>query len=390
MKKLKIILIATALLLGSPNLFAQHDHSAHEMATENQDQPTPDSEVMDGSEQMMQHDTMMNHEQMDSTSHQDMNHDAMESMNHDEMNPHDAHGTDAHKTVTHDAHSQQHSSHDHSPREKDEMNSISSAGAKTSAHSNMDMSSMQGGSAPADARDPHGYSGGYTLANGPYVLVEGERQLHLADEHNFWSVNLNRLEVIDTDDGNVTAIEGQAWYGRNYDKFVIKIEGEIVDGDVEEIQNDLLWSHAFNSFWDVQSGIRLDGGEGPNRNWLAVGVQGLAPYWFEMDSTFYVGESGRTALQFEAEYELLITQKLVLQPRAEMNFYGKDDLELGIGSGLSSASIGLRLRYEFSRQFAPYVGVEWNGTFGNTADFVEAEGKDTRETQWLAGVKFWF
>jgi len=247
---------------------------------------------------------------------------------------------------------------------------------------------MQGGSAPADARDPHAYSDGYTLTEGPYAQP-GPRQLKLADEHAFWSVLGDRLEY--QEDSDSTVYDIQAWYGTTYNRFVIKAEGDIADGTLEESSTELLWGHALNAYFDTQFGVRLDQyDEGKDRQWLAIGMQGLAPYWFELDVTAYVGDDGRTALSAEAEYELLLTQKLILQPRAELNLYGKDDAENGLGSGLSDLAVGLRLRYEFSRQFAPYIGVEWTDTYGDTADYRRAAGEDTSDTQFVAGLRFWF
>ena len=247
---------------------------------------------------------------------------------------------------------------------------------------------MQGGSAPADARDPHAYSDGYTLTEGPYAQP-GPRQLKLADEHAFWSILGDRLEY--QEDSDSTVYDVKAWYGTTYDRFVIKAEGDIADGTLEESSTDLLWGHAFNAFFDTHLGVRLDQfNEGKDRQWLAFGVQGLAPYWFEVDVTAYVGDDGRTALSAEAEYELLLTQRLILQPRAELNLYGKDDADNGLGSGLSDLAVGLRLRYEFSRQFAPYIGVEWTDTYGDTADYRRAVGQDTSGTQFVAGLRFWF
>ena len=247
---------------------------------------------------------------------------------------------------------------------------------------------MQGGSAPADARDPHAYSDGYTLTEGPYAQP-GPRQLKLADEHAFWSVLGDRLEY--QEDSDSTVYDIQAWYGTTYNRFVIKAEGDIADGTLEESSTELLWGHALNAYFDTQFGVRLDlYDEGKDRQWLAIGMQGLAPYWFELDVTAYVGDDGRTALSAEAEYELLLTQKLILQPRAELNLYGKDDAENGLGSGLSDLAVGLRLRYEFSRQFAPYIGVEWTDTYGDTADYRRAAGQDTSGTQFVAGLRFWF
>ena len=253
-------------------------------------------------------------------------------------------------------------------------------------HSEM---SMQGGSAPPDARDPHAYSGGYTLESGPYAFP-GPRILRLSDEHNFGALRVDRLERVHTRDGNATAYDVQAWYGRDYNRLVVKAEGDVSQGKLQEARTELLWGHAIATFWDTQLGVRYDSGVGPDRSWLAFGVQGLAPYWFEFDAAAYVGDNGRTAFRLGAEYELLLTHKLVLQPRLEINAYGKNDEALGIGSGLAEGAAGLRLRYEFTRQFAPYVGVERAGKFGKTADLARIAGEKTDETRWVAGVRFWF
>ncbi|MBT9567197.1 MAG: copper resistance protein B [Thiobacillus sp.] len=248
---------------------------------------------------------------------------------------------------------------------------------------------MQGGPAPADARDPHAYSGGTTLTSGPYARPPGER-MRMADEHHFGSVLVDRLERGYTSDGNSTSYDTQAWFGRDYDRLVIKAEGEVAQGKLQEGRTEVLWGHAIATFWDSQLGVRFDNGVGPDRGWLALGVQGLAPYWFEVDATAYVGDEGRTALRLGAEYELLLTQKLILQPRVELNVYGKRDAERGLGSGLAESQAGLRLRYEFSRQFAPYIGVERVSKYGETAKLARDDGEKDGETRWVAGVRFWF
>lgn len=246
----------------------------------------------------------------------------------------------------------------------------------------MDLGRMQGGPAPENARDPHAYSDGYGFGDIPRPVF--------ADELNFGSLLVDRLESVNTDDNSLTTWDLQAWYGRDYDRLVLKSEGDYDNGGVEEASTDLLWSHALATFWDAQLGLRYDSGEGPDRSWLAVGIQGLAPYWFELDTTLYIGDAGRTALSFEADYELLLTQKLILQPRFETNLYGKRDPARGLGSGVSDASLGLRLRYEFRREIAPYIGIEWARKFGETEDFARAAGQDPDETRYLAGVRFWF
>jgi len=251
------------------------------------------------------------------------------------------------------------------------------------------MGPMQGGTAPADARDPHAYSGGYTLVSGPYALPNGQR-MHLADEHKFGSLLIDRLETVQSAGSNSAVYDLQVWFGRDYDRAVFKSEGHYESGAFAETSSELLWSHATSAYWNRELGVRYDGGTGPGRTWLAFGYQGLAPYWFEVDATAYVGEGGRTAMGLEAEYETLFTQKLVLQTRGELSAYGQDDAARGIGSGLSEIAFGLRLRYEIRREFAPYIGIEWAGKFGATADFAKAASEPTSETRAIAGLRFWF
>ncbi|WP_421705654.1 copper resistance protein B [Alloalcanivorax xenomutans] len=248
---------------------------------------------------------------------------------------------------------------------------------------------MQGGKAPDDARDPHAYSDGYTLTEGPYALP-APRVLKLADEHRFQALLGDRLEY--DVDNDVGLFDLQGWYGTTYNRLIVKLEGETEKDRLEESQTELLWGHALNAYFDAQLGVRLDHqyDEGTSREWLAIGIQGLAPYWFELDITGYFGESGRTALSLEAEYELLLTQKWILQPRAEASFYGKDDEANGLAGGLTDGGLGLRLRYELSRQFAPYIGVEWERKFGDTAELSRTEGNDVSETRYVAGLRFWF
>lgn len=257
--------------------------------------------------------------------------------------------------------------------------------------SGMDHGSMQpqANSAPADARDPHAYSDGTTLDTGAYALA-GSRQLKLADEHNFASLLVNRLERAHGSDSNSTVYDAQAWFGRDYDRLVLKAEGDVAKGKLQDTRTELLWGHAIAPFWDTQLGLRYDGGAGPGRTWLAMGVEGLTPYWFDASATAYVGNNGRTALRLGAEYEILLTQKLFLQPSLEINMYGKRDAARDIGSGFSSGVAGLRLRYEINRQIAPYIGVERSSKFGETADLERAAGERSAETRWVAGVRFWF
>ncbi len=249
---------------------------------------------------------------------------------------------------------------------------------------------MQGGSAPPDARDPDAYSDGYVRNAGKYALPPSDA-LIMSDMHNFGSVNFDRLEYVRARGDEWAAYEGEAWYGSTYNRAVIKAEGEVAKGKLQESETQLLWRHAVSTFWDTELGVRFDHGQGaPNREWLAFGFKGLAPYWFEVDATAYVGSSGRTALGLKAEYDILLTQKLYLQPSVEVNFYGKDDERWGIGSGLTDGTAGVRLKYEVTRQFVPYVGVEWSSKFGKTADYASAAGDSKQETRFVAGLSFRF
>ncbi|MFV0283419.1 MAG: copper resistance protein B [Castellaniella sp.] len=234
-----------------------------------------------------------------------------------------------------------------------------SSNAPVSAH-NMDAMDhgdmqMQGGSAPPGARDPDAYSDGYVRNAGKYALPPSEK-LVMSDMHNFGSVNFDRLEYVRARGEEWAAYEGEAWYGSIYTRAVIKAEGEVASGKLQESRTQLLWRHAVSTFWDTELGVRFDHDRGaPNREWLAFGFKGLAPYWFEVDATAYVGPSGRSALGLKAEYDILLTQKLYLQPSVEVNFYGKNDERRGIGSGLADGTAGSRLKYEITRQFVPYV-----------------------------------
>lgn len=215
-------------------------------------------------------------------------------------------------------------------------------------------------------------------------------QDHMDDDPVLATLLFDRLEWQDAGDAGGLGWELQGWAGDLQNRIWLRSEGERRHGSTDHGNVELLWGRPTGPWWDALIGVRHDLGHGPSRDWLALGVQGLAPYKFEVSATGYVGREGRLAATLEAEYELLLTNRLILQPRAELEAYSKDDPEGGTGRGLSTASLGLRLRYEFHRQFAPYVGYQWERSFGRTADLADAAGEPRSERVWVAGIRFWF
>lgn len=182
----------------------------------------------------------------------------------------------------------------------------------------------------------------------------------------------------------------KGWVGQDRNRLWFRTEGDRADGRTEQAQVNLLYGRAIARWWDVTAGVRLDTLPDTPRSALALGVQGLAPYWFEVEASAYIEPSGRTHVRFETEYDLLITNRLVLQPLVEFEVYGRADRERLIGTGLSTGELGLRLRYEFRREFAPYVGVVWTRKFFGTADQARAAGEDVAGTRLAVGLRTWF
>ena len=203
-------------------------------------------------------------------------------------------------------------------------------------------------------------------------------------------VLVNRLEAWDADGGAGLLWEGQAWIGTDLNRLWLRSEGERVGGRTESADLEVLYGRSVAPWWDVVIGVRHDFKPGHSQDFAAVGVIGLAPQKFEIGATAYIGTSGQTALRFEAEREVLLTNRLILQPLIEANLYGRDDQQRGIGSGLSTMEAGLRLRYEVAREFAPYIGIVRERAFGGTADARRAEGEAINDTRLVAGFRFWF
>lgn len=183
--------------------------------------------------------------------------------------------------------------------------------------------------------------------------------------------------------------DNRGWIGQDRNRFWFRTEGEAADGRLDQAQAHALYGRAITRWWDVVAGVRQDLRPGAAQTWAAIGLQGLAPYWFEVEATAYVGASGRSHLRLETEYELLLANRLILQPLVEVEIYGKGDPARGIGAGLSTLDGGLRLRYEFRRELAPYLGVTWQRRFFGTADAARDAGARVSSARLALGLRVW-
>ncbi|MBI2828061.1 MAG: copper resistance protein B [Acidobacteria bacterium] len=243
----------------------------------------------------------------------------------------------------------------------------------------MAMGPMQGGGAPPDARDPDAYSGGYEHTPGmghPDSLAVG---LLLADE----------LEYLSGNEGQGANWHLQGTYGGDIDKLWLRTQGLAVERTTDPTTGvEALWWHGYSAFWGTLLGVRQDVGPG-SHTWLAFGTVGLSPYWFELQATGYVGDDGRLSARLKASYDLLFTNRLILVPGLESNVYSRAESDRALAAGVGNVEFGLRLRYEFSRKFAPYIGYVWERSFAGTADLRRADGEPVTEHRLVAGVRVW-
>ena len=226
---------------------------------------------------------------------------------------------------------------------------------------------------------------------GPAAMARAREQLEA--EHGggtAWKVMLNLGEVRVLDGESGYRWDGEAWIGGDLNRFVLKTEGEGADGDLDAAEAQALYSRAVSPYFDLQVGLRQDFEPTPRRTYFTVGFEGLAPYWFETEGAVFVSDKGDLSARLEGTYDLRLTQRWILQPRAEVNFAARDVPELGVGSGVSNVELGLRLRYELRREFAPYVGLSFERKVGGTADFARALGEAAEETSLVFGVRAWF
>jgi len=185
--------------------------------------------------------------------------------------------------------------------------------------------------------------------------------------------------------------EGEAWFGGDINRLLIKTEGEGSFGEaLDDVEIQALYARAISPFWNLQVGVRHDIVPNPSRTYAVVGVEGIAPYWLHLTGQLFLSDKGDVRARVEGSYDERITQRLILQPRAELNVSAQDMPAIGVGSGLSDFELGARLRYEIRREFAPYIGVEWGKKLDDTARFARLAGEDPDAVDFVAGVRFWF
>lgn len=207
----------------------------------------------------------------------------------------------------------------------------------------------------------------------------------------FSQLMLDRLEYRAHKGANGYAWEGEGWIGGDINRLAFKTEGEgEVGGPLESAELQALYSRALNPWFNVEAGVRQDFRPSPQRTYAVVGIEGLAPYWFEVGAQAFLSTRGDAHLRLEGSYDQRITQRLIAQPAVEVNIAAQDVAELGIGSGISDIELGLRLRYEFAREFAPYVGIHWERKLGDTARYARAAGEGASATSLVMGIRFWF
>ena len=212
--------------------------------------------------------------------------------------------------------------------------------------------------------------------------------MQMDDSARFAKVWLDQLEWRSGPQSE-SAWQGEGWYGGDSNKAWLRTEGSTFADRLDDARAEFFWDHIVARWWSLQLGAREDFGVGPTRAWAALGVRGLAPQGIGVEATLYAGAAGRTAARLKLDYQLLFTQRLVLQPEVEVNLYGRADPEREVDSGVSDLEIGLRLRYEVRREFAPYAGVVWVKRRLPGADVVSIGAAATDEVRMAVGVRVW-
>lgn len=314
--------------------------------------------------------SQMDHSQMDNGEMQGMDHSTMDhsAMDHSKME-----GMD-HSTMGH---------------ENMQLPEQTPMGHGAMGHGAMDMTPIPEGPPPASAGSGPPRAADAIWGADAMRASRNALRTENGGMNVFWFQG-DRAEYRAREGGDGYLWDVQGYYGGDTDKFWFKSEGEGAFGEqVESAEIQGLWSHAIGPWWDLQAGVRQDL-TGPERTHAVIGVQGLAPYTFEVDAAAFLSNKGDLTASIEAELDQRITQRLLLQPRAEVSLSAQDIPELGIGAGLDSVELGLRLRYEIAREFAPYIGVEQEWKVGKSADYAHLAGEDPSVTNYVVGVRFWF
>ena len=217
-----------------------------------------------------------------------------------------------------------------------------------------------------------------------------EPPVKLMDQMAYTKVSFDELELADITDADTITWRANAWFGTDLNKAGLKSRRKRNDGETESKEIQLLYSRAISAFWDLQLGYRHDFKPTPEQDWAVVTLQGMAPYFIEVETELFYGSGGQTSLRVRAEYEAALTQRLTLTPEVELTAYGDDDTKRGVESGLSKLETGLRLRYDITRKFAPYIGVTWSSKLGDTNDLAKSADEDTHEMNLVAGFRLWF
>lgn len=204
------------------------------------------------------------------------------------------------------------------------------------------------------------------------------------------TVTVETAEVRPTGRGETWGWEASLSYGGDIHRAVLKTEGDGEDGHLEKAEVQALYARAIGPYFNLQAGVRHDIRPRPRRTYATLGVEGLAPYWFEVGAFAFVSEKGDLSARLEGSYDLRLTQKLILEPRGELNVAASEDRAIGLGSGLTDVELGLRLRYAFTPELAPYVGVNWERKLGDTADLARAAGEVRSDSRFVVGLRTWF
>lgn len=227
---------------------------------------------------------------------------------------------------------------------------------------------------------------------GPSVMLSSREQLrkeHGGGTFSKFMLNLGEYQVRDGEDGY--RWEGEGWFGGDIHRLVVKSEGEGgTSSGIDDAEMQILYSRAVSPYFDLQAGVRQDFEPTPARTYATLGFEGLAPYWFETQGAVFLSDRGELLGRFEGTYDLNITQRLILQPRIELNLAAENIPEIGIGSGVSNMELGLRLRFEVKREFAPYVGISLDHKFGTTARYARSRGEDVTQPSIVIGIRAWF